>query len=83
MHKILSGVIDTYKYTGNETALEVAKSLGDWVYGRTSSWSTSTRNIVLGIEYGGMNDCLYELYAITGVESYAEAAHSFDEIWKN
>ncbi len=79
MHKILAGVIDAYKYTGNETALEVAKSLGDWVYGRTSSWSTTTRNTVLGIEYGGMNDCLYELYAVTGIDTYAEAAHAFDE----
>ncbi|MBE5939540.1 MAG: hypothetical protein E7266_03995 [Lachnospiraceae bacterium] len=79
MHKILAGLIDTYKYTGNETALEVAKGLGDWVYNRTSGWNASTRLKVLGIEYGGMNDCLYELYAVTGEEKYAIAAHEFDE----
>lgn len=79
MHKILAGVIDVYKYTGNETALEVAKGLGDWVYNRTSGWSSSTRRVVLGIEYGGMNDCLYELYAVTGEDKYAVAAHAFDE----
>lgn len=79
MHKILSGIIDVYKYTGNETALEVAKGLGNWVYNRTQSWSDATRHTVLGIEYGGMNDCLYELYAVTGEDIYAVAAHAFDE----
>ncbi len=79
MHKILAGIIDVYKYTGNETALEVAKGLGDWIYNRTQSWSDSTRRTVLGIEYGGMNDCLYELYAVTGEDKYAVAAHAFDE----
>ncbi|MBP3610264.1 MAG: glycoside hydrolase family 127 protein [Lachnospiraceae bacterium] len=79
MHKIIAGVIDVYKYTGNETALEVARGLGDWVYNRTSNWSDSTRRTVLNIEYGGMNDCLYELYAVTGEDKYAMAAHSFDD----
>lgn len=79
MHKILSGIINVYKYTGNETAREVAKGLGNWVYHRTQTWSDATRRTVLGIEYGGMNDCLYELYAITGEDTYAVAAHAFDE----
>ncbi len=79
MHKILAGIIDVYKYTGNETALEVAKNLGTWVYNRTQTWSSSTRRTVLNIEYGGMNDCLYELYAVTGEDIYAIAAHDFDE----
>ena len=79
MHKVLAGLIDTYKYTGNETALSVAKKLGDWVYARASKWDTATQNRVLAIEYGGMNDCLYELYAVTNEENYAKAAHKFDE----
>ena len=79
MHKILQGVIDVYKYTGNETALEVAKGLGTWVYNRTQTWSSSTHRTVLNIEYGGMNDCLYDLYAVTGEDIFAEAAHAFDE----
>jgi len=79
MHKVLAGLVDTYKYTGNETALSVAKKLGDWVYGRVSKWDPATQNKVLAIEYGGMNDCLYELYAVTGEDKYAEAAHKFDE----
>ena len=79
MHKILAGLIDVYNYTGYEAAKAVASSLGDWVYSRTSKWDTAMQNRVLGIEYGGMNDCLYELYAITGKDEHAIAAHSFDE----
>ena len=79
MHKIIAGVLDVYKYTGDDVALELAKGLGDWVYNRTSGWSEATRRTVLNIEYGGMNDCLYELYAVTGIDKYAVAAHCFDD----
>ena len=30
-------------------------------------------------EYGGMNDCMYDLYRITGKDSHAAAAHVFDD----
>ena len=79
MHKILAGVIDVYNYTGYEDAKTVASALGDWVYSRTSKWDDALQRTVLGIEYGGMNDCLYELYSITGKDEHAQAAHSFDE----
>ena len=79
MHKILAGIIDVYNYTGYEPAKAAASSLGDWVYARTSTWSEEVQSRVLAIEYGGMNDCLYELYAVTGKDEHAIAAHSFDE----
>ena len=34
---------------------------------------------MLSVEYGGMNDCMYELYKETGKKVYAEAAARFDE----
>lgn len=79
MHKIIAGVVDVYKMTGYDNALTVARGLGDWTYDRAAAWDSATRTRVLGIEYGGMNDCLYELYAVTGEEKYAVAAHVFDE----
>lgn len=80
MHKILSGLIDAYELAGNETALTVASKLGDWVYSRTSKWTATTQTTVLNVEYGGMNDCLYELYSITQSAEHLAAAHSFDEL---
>lgn len=80
MHKIIAGLIDVYKYTGSEEAYEIVTNLGDWVYNRTSKWTPAIQNTVLSVEYGGMNDCLYELYKITGNANYVTAAHMFDEI---
>jgi DUF1680 family protein len=79
MHKIISGLVDVYKYRGNATALQVASRLGDWVYNRTSTWNASLQSRVLGVEYGGMNDCLYELYKFTNNANHLAAAHKFDE----
>lgn len=80
MHKVLSGLISAYELTGNQKALQVASRLGDWVFSRTSRWDNKTQSTVLNIEYGGMNDCLYQLYKHTGKESHLSAAHSFDEM---
>lgn len=85
MHKIVNGLVETYKLTGNEKALAIAENLGEWIYQRTSKWSNSVQNNVLRVEYGGMNDCLYELYKYADEDGYADAdhftaaAHSFDE----
>ncbi len=79
MHKLLSGLIDVYRYLWYDPALQTAEKLGDWVCGRCLSWDEETRQRVLSVEYGGMNDCLYELYAYTEEERYARAAHVFDE----
>ena len=79
MHKVLAGLVDTYKYTGNETALLVAEKLGDWIYERVSKWDLKTNQKVLETEYGGMNDCLYELDSYSHNKHHLEAAQKFDE----
>ena len=79
MHKVLAGLVDTYKYTRNETALLVAEKLGDWIYERVSKWDLKTNQKVLETEYGGMNDCLYELYSYSHNKHHLEAAQKFDE----
>ena len=79
MHKVLAGLVDTYKYTGNETALLVAEKLGDWIYERVSKWDLKMNQKVLETEYGGMNDCLYELYSYSHNKHHLEAAQKFDE----
>lgn len=83
MHKILAGLVDIYKLTGNKDALAVAEGLGEWTYNRASQWSESTRKTVLAIEYGGMNDALYELAKCTKNTTYQEhfiaAGKIFDE----
>lgn len=80
MHKLLAGVLDTYRLTGYENALTVAKQIGDWSYDRAMGWDEATAAQVIRVEYGGMNEVLYELYALTGEEKYAIVAHYFDSV---
>ncbi|MNM04579.1 Non-reducing end beta-L-arabinofuranosidase [compost metagenome] len=80
MHKVLAGIVSVYEATSNASALEVASRLGDWVSARTSKWDDEIHSLVLSVEYGGMNDCLYDLYRITRSERHLEAAHMFDEL---
>ncbi len=79
MHKILDGVVKAYELTGYEPALKLAEGIGDWTYDRCSKWSEETHRTVLGIEYGGMNDALYQLYKHSGKKEHLIAAHAFDE----
>ena len=79
MHKILDGLINAYRLTGYEEALKVASGIGDWVYNRAGKWNEETHKTVLSIEYGGMNDALYDLYSYTLKEEHLIAAHLFDE----
>ncbi|WP_408072152.1 beta-L-arabinofuranosidase domain-containing protein [Butyrivibrio sp. JL13D10] len=93
VHKILTGLNASYKFAGKEAGLEVANDFGMWIVRRALSWSEEVNRTVLSIEYGGMNDCLYELYKINKdlkqegsslyhpeFEKIKEAAHRFDEV---
>ncbi len=64
----------------SKLALKIATKLGEWTYRRVMSWSRETLTTVLETEYGGMNDCLYDLYQLTGDKRFADAAHAFDEL---
>ncbi len=79
MHKLIAGIVDIYNATGYEIAKELGSDLGDWVYNRCKTWDENKHRTVLSIEYGGMNDCMYDLYLITGKDNHASAAHYFDE----
>lgn len=79
MHKIVAGLTAAFEYAGSDRALEIATLLGDWIADRALSWTPEIQAAVLAVEYGGMNDCLYDLYKLTGKTSHLEAAHRFDE----
>lgn len=80
LHKILDGLLTVHRLCGNKKAREVAERLGDWVVQRVSEWSGETRRVILGKEYGGMSDCLYQLWHVSGKERYRKAAEMFDDV---
>lgn len=79
LHKILCGHLDMYMHADNQQALDVATGLGDWTVHWLNGRSDAQMNEILRTEYGGMNDALCELYAITGNGRYLDAAHRFDQ----
>lgn len=80
MHKVLSGLLHVYQLTKIPTAMSVAIRLGMWVSNRVKRWDDAMKEQVLATEYGGMNDCLYELYKETGKIEFMMAAEKFDEV---
>ena len=77
LHKILQGLIDQYQLCGNETALQVARGMGDWAYNKLKPLSEQTRLKMIRNEFGGFNEAMYNLYAITRDERYLWVARFF------
>ena len=82
LHKVVAGLIDIAKNVDDKevknTAISVAESFGEYLYNRCTKLPNV--NKMLTIEYGGMNEALYELYRITGNDHIKEAAECFDEV---
>jgi hypothetical protein len=76
-HKILAGMLDVHRYCGNETALHVAQGMADWVDGWTAALSPDLMQRVLDEEFGGMNEVLYNLAAVTANPRYAAVGDRF------
>lgn len=79
LHKVLQGIMDLWTYGHIAGACGTALALADWVCDRVLSWDKETRKKVLSVEYGGMNDSMYQLYTLTGDKRYLSAAEVFDE----
>ena len=81
-HKIISGLIACYEHLGSTRALNIARKMGDWIHSRLSQVDRSQLqkmwDIYIAGEYGGMNDVMAELHAITGDRKYLTTAQYFD-----
>lgn len=80
LHKVLAGLLDAHRYAKGEIgdlALRVASGFGAWI--ETYAASLEDPTVILDTEYGGMNEALYRLYAITGDPVHRRAAERFDE----
>lgn len=77
LHKIVQGMIDQYQLCGNEKALEIAKGMGNWAYNKLKPLSEETRKKMIRNEFGGFNETMYELYALTKDEKYLWVAKYF------
>ena len=78
LHKIMAGLLDMHNLTGNAQALDVLQGMVRWTGRWAQPLSDAHMARVLEREYGGMNEMLYNLSAVTGREGYLDLAHRFD-----
>jgi len=78
LHKIMAGLLDMHTLAGNAQALDVLKGMARWTAGWCQPLGDDAMARVLEREYGGMNELLYNLSAVTGQDWYADLAHRFD-----
>ena len=83
LHKLMQGLLDQYAHMKRQTALRVLVSLVGYVGKRTEA-VVAAKGLewwrgCLNMEYGGMNDVLYSLYAVTGDDSHLRLAKLFDK----
>ncbi len=76
-HKIMAGHLDMYLHCGNQQALETAEGMARWANARVTPISDADFQKMLNVEYGGMQEVLFNLYGVTGKQEYAMLARRF------
>src|SRR5690349_3573593 len=77
-HKIMAGLLDNSTLASNAQALEMVKGMAGWVRDYAEPVPDEQWQRMLNVEYGGMNDVLYQLATVTGDGQWADLAHRFD-----
>ena len=66
LHKNMAGLLDMKQHGDNAQALDVLLQLAAWVDRWTAARTEDHMQDILKTEYGGMNEVLYNLCALTG-----------------
>jgi len=77
VHKVMAGLVDAYMYCDDAQALQVVKKMADWTGDIVNPLTDEQRQRMLKCEYGGMNDVLAMIYAITGDKKYLTLSYKF------
>jgi uncharacterized protein len=78
LHKIMAGLLDAYEHLHNPQALEVLQKMAVWVDWRTGRLPEDQMQRTLQTEFGGMNEVLANLSAVTQNPRYVAVAKRFD-----
>ena len=77
LHKIMAGLFDIHVHADNAQALDVLVRLSGWVDAWTAAKTEEHMQDILNTEYGGMNEVLYNLAAVTGDDRWARTGDRF------
>lgn len=78
-HKIFAGLRDSYRHTGNQTALDVEVKFAGWAEGILSKLNDEQIQRMLATEFGGMNEVTADLYADTGDKRWLALSDKFEQ----
>ncbi len=79
VHKVMAGLVDAYLYANNEKALKVVCGMADWTDNILKNLTEEQRLKMLNCEYGGMNETLVNIYALTGNKKYFDLSLKFHD----
>jgi DUF1680 family protein len=77
-HKIMAGHLDMYVHCGSQVALQTAQRMAGWAIRWIAPLSDEELAKVQMVEHGGMNEVMFNLYAITGEKRYLDAGYRFE-----
>ncbi len=77
-HKIMAGMLDMYVHTGNTQALACAEKMADWAGAWITPWTPEQLAGIQMVEHGGMNEVMFNLYAVTGKQKYKDWGYRFE-----
>jgi len=78
LHKTYAGLRDAYRFTGNQTALELEIKFSAWAEKLLARMSDSQIQRMLTTEFGGMNEIFADLYADTGDSRWLDLSYKFE-----
>lgn len=79
IHKLMAGMYDMFRLTGNREALDILKRMAAYYRRRTDRLSDYQMERMLTVEFGGMSEVLHNLYGVTGDPADLALAHRFDQ----
>ena len=79
IHKLLMGLLDTYKYTGNEEALLILSGMADWFTDWTEDVKKRSPETIFKGEQAGMLELWADAYTVTEDEKYRKLAETYKD----
>jgi uncharacterized protein len=77
LHKIFAGLRDAHLFCASSAAGDVLVRLADWSYEVTKGMSDEQFEKMLGVEHGGMNEVLADVYELTRDPRHLALAERF------
>ena len=78
LHKIMAGLLDVHRATGDPAGLEAVKDMAAWVALRAKGLTDAQWQAMLETEFGGMQEVLTELHVTTRDPEHLRLARLFD-----